>query len=93
MQALNNWGLVLQDLASLRPRSERALFLQRSLSKFRQAIRMWPDFDRACYNLGGWQGECMNRVTRNVADQVCGRAGWVVVAAGVVFVAADMAAV
>lgn len=53
LQALNNWGLVLQDLASLRPRAEKGLFLGRSLCKFRQAIRMYPDFDRACYNLGG----------------------------------------
>ena len=52
MQALNNWGLVLQDLAALRPRSERGIFLRRSLGKFRQAIHMWPEFDRACYNLG-----------------------------------------
>ena len=49
---MNNWGLVLQDLAALRPRSERGIFLRRSLGKFRQAIHMWPEFDRACYNLG-----------------------------------------
>ena len=51
-QALNNWGLVLQDLASLRAPSERAAYLARSVAKFRRATRAHPAFDRACYNLG-----------------------------------------
>jgi hypothetical protein len=53
-QASNNWGLVLQDLSSLRPAGERAAYLHHSLQKFRRALRLRPDFDRACYNLGGW---------------------------------------
>lgn len=56
LQAHNNWGLVLQDISGLRPPSERAAYLRHSLSKFRRAIRLRPDFDRACYNLGGLAG-------------------------------------
>lgn len=48
LQACNNWGLVLQDLSSLRPSAERPAYLHHSLSKFRRAIRLRPDFDRAC---------------------------------------------
>lgn len=63
-QANNNWGLALQDISGLRPPSERGAYLRHSLSKFRRAIRLRPDFDRACYNLGelghlalgGWLG-------------------------------------
>ncbi|EFN55727.1 hypothetical protein CHLNCDRAFT_134051 [Chlorella variabilis] len=53
LAANNNLGLVLQDLSSLRPAAERAAYLRHSLHKFRRAIRLRPDFDRACYNLGG----------------------------------------
>ena len=48
IQANNNLGLVLQDLSSLRPAAERAAYLRHSLHKFRRAIRLRPDFDRAC---------------------------------------------
>ncbi|KAI3425968.1 hypothetical protein D9Q98_007936 [Chlorella vulgaris] len=51
-QANNNWGLVLQDLSGLRAASERHGYHHHSLQKFRRAIRLRPDFDRACYNLG-----------------------------------------
>lgn len=54
-QACNNWGLVLQDLSSMRPPAERAAYLRHSLSKFRRAIRLRPDFDRACELGGGSQ--------------------------------------
>ena len=49
---MNNWGLVLQELTALRPPSERAYLVDAAVSKFRRAIRLRPDFDRACYNLG-----------------------------------------
>ncbi len=52
MQALNNWGLVLQELTGLRPGSERAFLVGAATAKFRRAIRLRPEFDRACYNLG-----------------------------------------
>lgn len=58
-QALNNWGLLLQDLAATQPKSaelfgvvERDYLMAASIMKFRQAIRLRPEFDRACYNLG-----------------------------------------
>jgi hypothetical protein len=51
-QALNNWALVLQDLAPLRPEAERPGLLRASVARFRRAIRNQPDFDRAIYNLG-----------------------------------------
>ncbi|KAL4436939.1 hypothetical protein ABPG75_004078 [Micractinium tetrahymenae] len=51
-QACNNWGLVLQDLSAMRPAAERGGYLRHSLSKFRRALRLRPDFDRAVYNLG-----------------------------------------
>ena len=52
VQALNNWGLVLQELSKLRPAEERATWVGAAVAKFRRAIRQQPDFDRACYNLG-----------------------------------------
>ncbi|KAL3142190.1 hypothetical protein ABBQ38_002540 [Trebouxia sp. C0009 RCD-2024] len=51
-QALNNWGLVLQELSTMRSPAERILLVQQSVAKFRRAIRLRPEFDRACYNLG-----------------------------------------
>lgn len=52
MQALNNWGLVLQELSALRPAEERRCLVDAAAAKFRRAIRQRPEFDRACYNLG-----------------------------------------
>lgn len=52
LQALNNWGLVLQELASMGAPAEQAGLVRQSVRKFRRAVRMRPDFDRACYNLG-----------------------------------------
>ncbi len=52
VQALNNWALVLQELTGLRPPSERAFLVAAAAAKFRRAIRLRPEFDRACYNLG-----------------------------------------
>ena len=52
LQALNNWGLVLQELSGMRPPAERHYLVQHSVAKFHRAVRLRPDFDRACYNLG-----------------------------------------
>ena len=52
MQALNNWGLVLQELSTMRPGAERLSLVRLAVAKFRRAIRLRPEFDRACYNLG-----------------------------------------
>ena len=52
VQALNNWGLVLQELAGGRAAAERGPLVAASTAKFRRAIRLRPEFDRACYNLG-----------------------------------------
>ncbi len=52
MQALNNWGLVLQELSTMRSEAERDRLVRQSVAKFRAAIRLRPEFDRACYNLG-----------------------------------------
>ena len=52
VQALNNWGLVLQELSTMAPDHERAQLVGQSVQKFRNAIRLRPEFDRACYNLG-----------------------------------------
>ena len=62
-QALNNWGLVLQELAAMRPPAERAALVALSSDKFRRAMALRPEFDRACYNLvtqffGGSVGHC-----------------------------------
>ncbi|GLC41926.1 hypothetical protein PLESTF_000101200 [Pleodorina starrii] len=52
-QALNNWGLVLQEMCGLAHSvSERDQLVSYALEKFRHAIRLRPDFDRGCYNLG-----------------------------------------
>ena len=52
VQALNNWGLLLQEISVLRPQRERTTLVEAAVVKFRRAIRQRPDFDRACYNLG-----------------------------------------
>lgn len=52
LQALNNWALVLQELATLQSPADQADLVQHSIFRFRQAIHLRPDFDRACYNLG-----------------------------------------
>jgi hypothetical protein len=46
LQALNNWGLVLQELTALRPASEREFLVSAAAVKFRRAIRLRPEFDR-----------------------------------------------
>ena len=53
-QALNNWGLVLQELSAMEGNGgrERGALVAASVAKFRGAIRLRPEFDRACYNLG-----------------------------------------
>jgi len=43
---------VLSELASMRPPAERGYLVAHSIAKFRRAIRLRPEFDRACYNLG-----------------------------------------
>lgn len=49
---MNNWGLVLQELSGVRPPAERSFLVMHAVAKFRHAIRLRPEFDRACYNLG-----------------------------------------
>lgn len=51
-QALNNWGLVLRELSLTRPLQEAMPYLRAAVAKFRRALRVNPEFDRACYNLG-----------------------------------------
>ena len=51
-QALNNAGLVLTDLSNLRPPADRAAFSRHAILRFRRAVRLRPDFERAIYNLG-----------------------------------------
>lgn len=74
-QALNNWGLVLQELSTMRSPAERILLVQQSVAKFRRAIRLRPEFDRACYNLGTvyYAHACslQNESNNPAADQVC----------------------
>ncbi|MEW5309228.1 MAG: hypothetical protein WDW38_001130 [Sanguina aurantia] len=53
VQALNNWGLVLQELSiSTHNMAERDQLVRFAVEKFRHAIRLRPNFDRGCYNLG-----------------------------------------
>lgn len=66
---------MLQELSTMRSPAERILLVQQSVAKFRRAIRLRPEFDRACYNLGtvyyahacSLQGEVQNAS----AQQVC----------------------
>jgi hypothetical protein len=51
LQALNNWGLVLQELTALRPASEREFLVSAAAVKFRRAIRLRPEFDRGRFLL------------------------------------------
>ncbi|KAF5460495.1 hypothetical protein F2P56_020359 [Juglans regia] len=51
-QALNNWGLALQELSAIVPVREKQRIVRAAISKFRAAIRLQFDFHRAIYNLG-----------------------------------------
>ncbi|CAD7705277.1 unnamed protein product [Ostreobium quekettii] len=52
-QALNNWGLVLQEVSSFHTDLEVKLMLAaQAIDKFRRSLRLQPDFDHGCYNLG-----------------------------------------
>uniref|UniRef100_A0A2P2K5D5 PH domain-containing protein n=1 Tax=Rhizophora mucronata TaxID=61149 RepID=A0A2P2K5D5_RHIMU len=51
-QALNNWGLALQELSSIVPAREKQTIVKTAISKFRAAIQLQFDFHRAIYNLG-----------------------------------------
>ncbi|CAL1386614.1 unnamed protein product [Linum trigynum] len=51
-QALNNWGLALQELSAIVPAREKQTIVKTAISKFRAAIRLQFDFHRAIYNLG-----------------------------------------
>ena len=52
LQALNNWGLVLFELSGTKPPAEQRRLILQSISRFRSALRLRPEFDRAWYNLG-----------------------------------------
>ncbi|XP_047341767.1 protein HLB1 [Impatiens glandulifera] len=51
-QALNNWGLALQELSSIVPAREKQTIVKSAIDKFRAAIQLQFDFHRAIYNLG-----------------------------------------
>ncbi|CAM0956460.1 unnamed protein product [Alopecurus aequalis] len=51
-QALNNWGLGLQELSAIVPAREKQTIIKTAISKFRVAIQLQFDFHRAIYNLG-----------------------------------------
>ncbi|KAL2902937.1 Protein HLB1 [Bienertia sinuspersici] len=51
-QALNNWGLALQELSTIVPAKEKHNIVKTAISKFRAAIQLQFDFHRAIYNLG-----------------------------------------
>ncbi|XP_056688679.1 protein HLB1-like [Spinacia oleracea] len=50
-QALNNWGLALQELSAIVPAKEKHNIVKTAISKFRAAIQLQFDFHRAIYNL------------------------------------------
>nr|GFA45645.1 hypothetical protein [Tanacetum cinerariifolium] len=51
-QALNNWGLALQELSAIVPAREKQKIVRSAISKFRAAVQLQFDFHRAIYNLG-----------------------------------------
>ncbi|ERN10708.1 hypothetical protein AMTR_s00027p00060480 [Amborella trichopoda] len=51
-QALNNWGLALQELSAIVSVREKQTIVQTAINKFRAAIQLQFDFHRAIYNLG-----------------------------------------
>lgn len=65
----------------MRSPAERILLVQQSVAKFRRAIRLRPEFDRACYNLGTvyYAHACslQAEVQNPAADQVCNPAAYV----------------
>uniref|UniRef100_M8CPZ5 Uncharacterized protein n=1 Tax=Aegilops tauschii TaxID=37682 RepID=M8CPZ5_AEGTA len=50
-QALNNWGLGLQELSAIVPAKDKQTIIKTAISKFRSAIQLQFDFHRAIYNL------------------------------------------
>ncbi|PAN46460.1 hypothetical protein PAHAL_9G187500 [Panicum hallii] len=52
LQALNNWGLGLQELSAIVPARDKQTIIKTAISKFRSAIQLQFDFHRAIYNLG-----------------------------------------
>jgi hypothetical protein len=52
VQALNNWGLALQELGAIVPLKEKRAIVKKGIRKFRAAIQLRFDFHRAVYNLG-----------------------------------------
>ncbi|XP_062204961.1 protein HLB1-like [Phragmites australis] len=51
-QALNNWGLGLQELSAIVSARDKQTIIKTAISKFRAAIQLQFDFHRAIYNLG-----------------------------------------
>ncbi|XP_066373427.1 protein HLB1-like [Miscanthus floridulus] len=51
-QALNNWGLGLQELSAIVPARDKQTIIKTAIRKFRAAIQLQFDFHRAIYNLG-----------------------------------------
>ncbi|KAG8073130.1 hypothetical protein GUJ93_ZPchr0006g44562 [Zizania palustris] len=51
-QALNNWGLGLQELSAIVPARDKQTIIKTAINKFRSAIQLQFDFHRAIYNLG-----------------------------------------
>ena len=52
MQALNKWGLVMKKLSTVVSDHERVQLVTQFVQKFREAMRLQPEFDRACRDLG-----------------------------------------
>lgn len=69
-QALNNWGLVLQELfAFAATPAARKELVPHAIEKFRHILRQRPDFDRGCYNLGTVFYACAQALQREVAQE------------------------
>nr|XP_024357282.1 protein HLB1-like isoform X1 [Physcomitrium patens]XP_024357285.1 protein HLB1-like isoform X1 [Physcomitrium patens]XP_024357295.1 protein HLB1-like isoform X1 [Physcomitrium patens]XP_024357305.1 protein HLB1-like isoform X1 [Physcomitrium patens]XP_024357313.1 protein HLB1-like isoform X1 [Physcomitrium patens]XP_024357323.1 protein HLB1-like isoform X1 [Physcomitrium patens]XP_024357333.1 protein HLB1-like isoform X1 [Physcomitrium patens] len=79
-QALNNWGLALQELGAIVALKEERAIIKMAIRKFRAAIRLRFDFHRAVYNLGTvlvYRGGL--RRVRNFLPLPYLRAGWLTI--------------
>jgi tetratricopeptide (TPR) repeat protein len=74
-QALNNLGLVLNELSQSSSSSTRDEKLKEALMMFRASIRILPSFDRSTYNLGTILHSWAGALSAQLTDQYRGIAG------------------
>ena len=74
-QALNNLGLVLNELSHFLEGEGRDVMMKEALEMFRASIRILPSFDRSSYNLGTLLHSYAGSLSSQLSDAYRGIAG------------------